>query len=397
MLSRHLQTIFFKTLGDYLKSNYLKKTKSSAPWNVNDTKYFAKGVLKLNQLFTKEGLKKDYFTDPIARSGYLAYFYPINALKAVQIFEKHEDKLTRLPKTLRVADIGAGPLSLSLAIVLYSLSLKERAPQTIEIHSFERNAKIAQDGKAIIENLIQNLNSPLKVKITNHQVNLRSMDKRKQPDFHILLWGNVLNEIKTRDTQIRLVENILQNQKSKNLLSLFMEPGTKKATRDLQNLRDDLIEMNDAQVLGPCLHQEKCPLNLVSKGDWCHFFEDWDRPKWIEEFDRVTKLKKTSLVYSYLLTRFNSTEDMETTSNKRFLAITNAMRLKKSIDVVGCGASGHVRFRLFREGSSPVNKHISQTERGDVFDVPTYEPKDVFAIDEHMVLKSKDGFAKLNR
>jgi len=81
----------------------------------------------------------------------------------------------------------------------------------------------------------------------------------------VLLISHVLNEISEEDRRdlMKLI--------SKAELTLWVEPGTPKASAQLIQIREEL--RNELTVLAPCPHQESCGLLSNSrKSDWCHFF-----------------------------------------------------------------------------------------------------------------------------
>ncbi len=84
---------FEKSLLRYLKTHYLKNSQNlDMRWNSKDTRYFARGIIELNEAFTSQrsGRYRDYFADPVLRSGYLAYFLTVNAAKVCGILNRYD-------------------------------------------------------------------------------------------------------------------------------------------------------------------------------------------------------------------------------------------------------------------------------------------------------------------
>ena len=79
-----LPSSFEKTLLSYLKKTYLKNKNAIPQWGLRDVQYFSKGIIELNNSFTETRSERrvNYFNDPVMRSGYLAYFLPVNAVRA---------------------------------------------------------------------------------------------------------------------------------------------------------------------------------------------------------------------------------------------------------------------------------------------------------------------------
>lgn len=364
---------FAHVLQTHLKQNYLRGLASKNPWNSKDTQYFSRGVMKLNPLFTTERDRRslNYFSDPVLRSGYLAYYLPVNLIKTVMILERGFGANTRWPETIRVADIGSGPLTMSLGFLLW---LAYRLGPKISQHKiifevFEQNANILKDGNAIFRSLLNpsGLLGKAKVDLKIHRDNILRHRFTRQPQ-DLVLFGNVFNEVAEREDQEHLARRILENMSAPETRVIIMEPGTKKAARDVQSLRDHLIESADFTVLAPCLHQNTCPLNLEAKGDWCHFTHSWQAPDFIREMDQRTGLEKKWLVFSYLVLQKNPPHP-PIYSNDRFVAITDMFKKSGKYEVVGCGPEGRVRFILLSRERSDKNRDFFELRRGRYFSI----------------------------
>jgi len=84
----------------------------------------------------------------------------------------------------------------------------------------------------------------------------------------------VLNELLNKNTNStnsdageRFLRGWLKHLRPGGRLYL-LEPGTQNAAHNIQKLRDQLGK--DFNVLGPCTHQQPCPMNERPQ-DWCHF------------------------------------------------------------------------------------------------------------------------------
>ncbi|MBF0107166.1 MAG: hypothetical protein HQM16_17790 [Deltaproteobacteria bacterium] len=416
---------FTRILLKYLKTRYLNKKNISPRWDDRDTDYFARGILELNRGFTgnRAGRYFDYFSNPVMRSGYLAYFLPVNAMKFAGIFAKHDPDTK--PGEIFIADIGAGPLTASLGF-LFSLSRFERADDLIQnritgitIDAYELNRSILNDGINLVYEYIKEagLEKKIKIKINPVTGNIfrkkmpnphkventtradtmqKLMPKRVEKTFQgskkrydYILMGNFLNEFAMRDVQTGLVMNILKNHSFQGTKVLMLEPGSKKIARDLQFIRDEVVCNTQHRVLAPCLHQLSCPLNLTAKSDWCNFTQRWQAPEFIRAFDAVTNLKKMYLLYSYLFL----INDKNFTAPKRprdFIAISDPMSEKGRLSLVGCGASGRIRFIRSNRDTSPQNDKLALLHRGDYFSVPDLTPPDCFELNMNVGIKKGD-------
>jgi hypothetical protein len=81
---------------------------------------------------------------------------------------------------------------------------------------------------------------------------------------------------------------------------LIIEPSTHQDARNLQELRQTLID-EGFYAWAPCTHQGKCPLLLHSQKDWCHHRIHVDMPEWFQAVERHLPFKNKTLTLSYLM------------------------------------------------------------------------------------------------
>lgn len=369
---------FQDVLFAHLKKFYIKGTSSDSEWNEKDVKYFAKGIIKLNESFTitKTDRAMNYFNDPVMRSGYLAYFLPVNAMKAYSLLTKINPSIPR-PK-IQILDLGAGPLTFSLGYLFFLANklTKRKGNTEIIIHAVEQNEKILKDGTTLLHNFVKasGLDKKVKVKVIPYVGNA-FQTRLKTNSVDLILSGNFLNEIPERRKQAEYFLKLLRKHSHPHTQVFLLEPASKKISRDLQSLRDQIIGETDYTVLAPCLHQQTCPLNLTAKSDWCNFTQTWESPDFIQDFDTITKLKKTFLMYSYLFLQNNAAELAKHTA-KEFIAISNGMREKGRYELIGCGPAGRIRFIRSNQNGSEGNNAIESMTRGQNFSISPFESEE---------------------
>lgn len=386
---------FPEVLLTYLKTHYLNQAKfKDQPWTARDAQYFAKGIVGLNSNFTmnRAGKYRDYFADPVLRSGYLAYFLPVNMAKTAGILNRY-NKLEKLPSKIEIADVGSGPLTMTFGFLDHLLTRYDSIESLdLVVNAFELNAKILKDGANLLQQYLAKRDPKGKIKL---KLNLKpgNILHKKYRDIHCdyVLMGNFLNEFDKRETQSEIVRQILHNFGKNKGLVLFLEPGSKKFSRDLQALRDSLIEETDFRVVAPCLHQHQCPLNLTAKSDWCNFTQRWQPPQFIKDFDRLTALKKEYLLYSFLLMRNNHISYAKPSTSK-FVAISDVMKQKGRIEVIGCGEAGRIRFIQSNRDVSQSNDPINDIWRGVEFEFPQIPADSVFTLNKNIAVKKTDIF-----
>jgi SAM-dependent methyltransferase len=111
----------------------------------------------------------------------------------------------------------------------------------------------------------------------------------------ILLVSHVLDEL-----DATALEGLL-DLAERSPAVLWVEPGSRKTSRRLGELRARLLASHD--VLAPCTHQAACGA-LASEDRWCHFFarapqEVYTEGKW-SEFGRELGIDLRALPYSFL-------------------------------------------------------------------------------------------------
>lgn len=349
---------------------YIKRTASTrrsphgeVHWENRDLKHFATGAAELSQRFTSERsqLKGDYFRDPKLRSGYLLYFLPIN-------FTKATDLLRRIPEsrwqgdTLSFLDLGSGPATGSLAFLTEAAGRNPKA--NLRIHLVDRNKRILQDGKQLLESWHAVLKSPAKVTVSTQSGPLLQTRLRQNYDF--ILLHHVLNEFKGLGSPERaqwlysLVENHL---KPGGILAL-VEPALKRPGRDLMALRDHLVTTGELQVISPCLHEHPCPMLSGTNGDWCHFYIDWEEPPFMRELDKILGNDNRFLKMSYLLLE-RSKHSLQRPPH-HFRVVSNRMATRGKTEVILCGEPGRINLSRLDRHRSNTNAALDQVKRGQI-------------------------------
>lgn len=378
----------------YIKKTYTPKKFRDRPWNKNDIAFFSGGVKRLHRGFTTDvsARRRDYLSFPEARSAYLAYFLPVNAHKAAALFMKYARVLSETVrgKNLSIADVGSGPLTMTLGLVM--ALVQKGWPKTLEeinIFAIEQNRSIVGEGREILLAYLKKAGLQ-QVKITVQQYSghinrLRSIGK----DCDWIFFGNILAEFDDRAAQSDFMRKVLGRLAGKKTLVLAMEPSSKRVSRDLQALRDSLIAEEGISIIGPCLHQRQCPLNVTAKADWCHFYSEWQPTPLIEAFDKVCSLKKQYLSYSYLI--FSASDkNHENFPGNLFVAISNTMRDRRGMTIIGCGPAGRWHFTMPFADAERVKEAFSQINRGDKFIVRTLSKTEKYTVDGRLFVKAGD-------
>jgi hypothetical protein len=349
--------------------NWVKRTYSpreswkDRPFTRQDALFFLKGVRELSDLFTEERPSQlpNYFNHPKFRSSYLLYFLPLQAAKFITLFQAHAEAIdhalihAKLKGALRVADLGSGPGTASLALLLHLIDRherkKEELPKVIELDWFDTSRGILEEGKTLLKELtcaFPDLEG--RISIRTHARTWLDAPKYLPHACSLVLIGNMLNEEAassvhpgagqgrrpsarrfSRKDERPYEENALGDDEAEpteasrtqkfastpafRVISelqrktegggiLLLEPAARAPSRLLSLLRDSLLEnaiipKSPAALWGPCLHAGRCPLG--SGRDWCHFSVPSDIPgEHFRFFSKGLGSERQWLKFSYL-------------------------------------------------------------------------------------------------
>ncbi len=302
----------------YVKKHYSPRDSwKDKPFEKLDSQFFFKGIDELSEMFTEERPRDlpAYFLHPKFRSAYLLYFLPLQASKFLRLFSLHpqaaRDALEHGKKRgkLLVYDLGAGPYTASIAFCLWALN---EAAQTgeplppIEIHGWDHQRGILEDGKAILEDMgsqFPKLRDKLTV-VSHPDAWWRAARSSTEPTSLILM-GHVLNETPPRGEELPELPALSQLMGQMQGGGLLMvEPAAHRSSQHLSQIRDAILSsdqpgLSDTPLWGPCLHADKCP--LAEGRDWCHFSLPIEIPgKWFKDFSHRLGSERQWVKFSYL-------------------------------------------------------------------------------------------------
>jgi len=385
----------------YLKTSFLKGVNVHKTFNQKDWVYFSKGAKRLSDYFTegRGALPKDYFNDPVLRSGYLFYFLPVNLMKMIAVLRQFEPK-ELVSGQVRILDMGCGPATMSLGFMThYAELLKAKKIKdawldfTLLDHNFHilKDAKALHDAYALKLGNITGFKSACSVK--NYDIKrgglLRFLRKHR---YHFIVVSNVLNEIGDRNKCADFINQLMSDHLEPRGKLILLEPALKKSSRDLQAIRDYIVvDKKSGFVHAPCLHQEVCPLNVANKKDWCHFYFSWERPEMIEKVNRLIGNKKDFLATSYLV--LGKTPREVTFDDFLFRSISNQMPSNGKREVVLCGPKGRYHLTRLDKLASNTNRDFEKIRRGDLVCFPVSNTG--YLPDAYLDLKSNDAISIL--
>lgn len=259
--------------------------------------FWAEGVGMVSAAFTSEHRDRpqNYFNKPAFRAGYLLYFLTANFPKILHCIERMGAiaHFAALPK-IRVLDLGCGPGTGSLAAAAAWQATGSQ--QIVEILAIDHNKAILQDAYELFGRL-KFSKATLRTKLAN--LNPKHLkDVLRGERFDLIICANMLNEMGTMAMRSSLLQQLLTYHLTENGRLLVIEPALQQTSRDLMELRDQLLPV--AKILAPCLHQAVCPMLAHNQRDWCHVYLDWKRPQLIAQIDNMIGNQKDFLKFSYL-------------------------------------------------------------------------------------------------
>jgi hypothetical protein len=307
---------------------------------------------------------------------------------------------------MKIADLGAGPGTASIGLLLRLLQTKGDIPP-IELYWFDTQRAIMEDGKALVQALADQF-PRLRGKVTVHlhTENWWEAPSSLTSPMSLILLGHVLNEAKNLPNRFQVrdeeelhkelgdefeepLEESKESAKESNdsrdsrarpvakpetvwtdLLALahgggllFVEPAAKGTSQFLSRLRNRLfaheaIEKTATRLWGPCPHAETCPLSYGK--DYCHFSVPTRVPgKWFADFSKALGSERLWLKFSYL---WITSEGLKSPKRNPSHRLVISDPLSKAGDVLICEPERPGRINTARLG------HVW---RGDVLQIQT--------------------------
>jgi hypothetical protein len=300
----------------WVKKHYSpRESWKEKPFSKEDAHFFFKGIEELSDLFTEERPKgmPPYFQHPKYRSAYLLYFFPLQAAKFLTLYQMYPKAIEaafesgRKTGVIRIADLGSGPgtASLSLLLVLLNQKLKlgESLPR-VELHWFDTNESIMEDGRVLAEQLAASFPKLRgKVEVKTYTTPWWRAARHLPENLSLVLIGHLLNESMAPQSELDSFWQSLA-QKAQGGGILLVEPAARKPAQILASLRNSLfdsevIERTPTRIWGPCLHAEACP--LTDGRDWCHFSIPIQIPgKWFKGFSEGLGSERHWVKFTYV-------------------------------------------------------------------------------------------------
>lgn len=239
-------------------------------------------------------------------SAYMSFYFPVHLPETYWILEQNKERLNLNERSFKsLLDIGAGPGTASLSVLLWLLNNNIELPTDIKL--------MDQSKKALV--LASQLMSTLGVNrpsLYRAPINKRSLNDFGGQEFDLVVVSHFLNELGSGPAKRYLKEEFvegLQSLLTPNGLVILVEPPLREPTMDLMRLRDEIQQeglLGEWRVLAPCpTLTGLCPLMKEKKG-WCYSQPKRENmPAFLTQLDsevsRMADIRLTHPGFSYLV------------------------------------------------------------------------------------------------
>lgn len=312
---------FFERIERELKAlgHSFETPQKLAPW-----------VLELSDHYTKERSQiKDIWANSHWAAAYLAYFFPLNYLRASAVATEGA-RISFFKGLQSVSDLGSGPGTLHH--VWQDLALGEVTHRALETSPVARK-------------LHQNLLGPgaKTVDFVNR------LDSRPQAS-ELIMASYSINEMNEPPEALYSTQALM-----------LIEPSLRDTARKLLELRQKFLNRG-FHAWAPCPHQKACPLLNQSKTDWCHDRVFVGKAEWFTRLEAHLPMKNQSVTFSYLLLR----KDPPPAQSQKIRLIGDTLYEKGKIRQMACLDERRLFLSWLRKQGDPP-----RIERGELLDYPS--------------------------
>lgn len=321
----------------------------------------APALALLSGLFTQArvDLPPGYMNQPRFRAAYLLYFLPVCAATVLHVL-KTSGALHGLPtKPLRVLDVGAGPLTASLAA-----ALALPADVELEVTAIDAARHSLEDGAA----LLQNLRPGTKIQLIDGNLRDGRLLHKVHGKFDLILAAHVLNEWpkQTNRPADEWLTRLLQDHLAPNGVVVLVEPATRHGSHRLIDVREYVLAQTNLGILSPCRGTMPCPLADTTR-DWCHAEQPWQRPPQVVALDEAIGHRRATLKYSHLVLKDGP---VAPSKPQQFRVIGGPMQTDEVFRRYLCGVDGRRVAVVDLAEISLTWPTLANAWRGDLAELP---------------------------
>ncbi|MBP5359495.1 MAG: hypothetical protein J6Y69_10010 [Treponema sp.] len=283
-------------------ADFDKIISSTHPLNSKQRTLLPKNILELSHTLTDERTERrlGYMNQPATLSAYTHYYLWWNLVRLTRLFSNLPAQLFNIKENSTCLDLGSGPLTVPIAILLARPELRSR-----ELTWYCMD--ISSQALSIGENLLLTVSARLNAKpwkIIRVKGNFGTAIKEKAS---FISCANVFNEIREGDKMppdylakkyVQGIFDYATNDEDTKIL--VIEPGTPPSSRLLSLMRDSFMRM-DYFPISPCTHCSSCPMDGKKGGKWCNFaFTTEQAPYSLKKLSEKARLPKERAVLSFV-------------------------------------------------------------------------------------------------
>lgn len=313
------------------------------------------------------------------------YFLTANVLKTASVLDEPyagwADWLSGRDR-LVVADLGSGPATASLGLVL---ALPAAFSPRIEIHLVEPNPDWLASGIRLLEDASRRCG--IRAAVEGHRGTME-VKVGELPPADIIILGHVVNEI-AAECYLQAARRLPDGARL-----VAIDSARREDARRMHAIRDRLLGAGlDLAILAPCTHGGPCPALQDPKG-WCHEDRAWTRPPFFQRLDAAAGFNRSRLQYSFFVLERGGGRSSgggpcggecpagEVT--ERWRVVGEVERLRGRFRTILCHPGGWTRVEHLRRRPS---EFWNRLERGDIVSPADVPPEDRMAplvsTDEH--------------
>ncbi|MBR5669035.1 MAG: hypothetical protein IKX15_05415 [Spirochaetales bacterium] len=261
-----------------------------------------KNILELSHTLTDERTDRrlGYMNQPATLSAYTHYYLWWNLVRLTRLFSNLPREFFNLKENSVCLDLGSGPLTVPIAIMLARPELRSRQ---LTWYCVDISSQALSIGENLLLTVSARLNSK-PWKIVRIKGDFGTSIKEKAS---FISCANVFNEIREGDKMPpdylakKYVQGILEYaKKDSDTRILVIEPGTPPSSRLLSLMRDSFMRTYYFPI-SPCTHCSTCPMDGKKGGKWCNFaFTTEQAPYSLKKLSEKARLPKERAVLSFI-------------------------------------------------------------------------------------------------
>lgn len=298
---------------------------------------------------------------------YAIYYLPANFTKVIRVlFELLVAGM--LPRQAKVLDLGAGPGTVSLAVLFFyhCLFRYTGANISLEIDLVDRSDKQLAVAKSLLAGYGNILKAPFSVVVG--RVVAGCLEKSRQfiagtlgnSRYNLIFLANVLNEYEIRDiNKNKQITDFALSYLTGNGTLAILEPATESCARRLADLHWRYKSHFDgikAGAFGPCAYPWGVYPNRHCRCFcWSNVSEPWQKPGIIACLENYGVPRRNEIKYSYLLLRRDNRNKFQHLRNpvgyrqQGFVKLSRIGRcLNRDVSILG------VAIHVYRKGDLQI-------------------------------------------